>query len=178
VVTLTLDSPHEEAAALAILEAMYGVKPIPQILSESPCTQQLDIAVLADKLHLPAICTPAVHGLLAACKGSQVSAAAVAQHLASKQHIPGCLLPLVRQLFSSYDAAKDAFPVEALQQVSYCCSSIWCGNGKENHRRAGWCWWLTVGRKPAWSLPAVWLDPVHARVLSASGCYTVCTSYS
>jgi hypothetical protein len=129
VVTLTLDSPHEEPAALAILEAMYGVKPITQILSESPCTQQLDIAVLADKLHLPAICAPAVHGLLAACKGSQSSAAAVAQHLASKQHVPGCLLPLVRQLFSSYDGAKDTFPVKALQQVSYagCCFGCVCG---------------------------------------------------
>ena len=130
-VTLTLDSPHEESAALAILEAMYGVKPIPQILSESPCTQQLDIAVLADKLHLPAVCTPAVHGILTACKRSQSSAAAVAQHLASKQHVPGCLLPLVRQLFSSYDGAKDTFPVEALQQVSYagCCFGCVCGAG-------------------------------------------------
>jgi hypothetical protein len=46
---LTLQDASEQEAALAVLQSLCAVKPLPELLSELSQEQQLQAAVLADK---------------------------------------------------------------------------------------------------------------------------------
>ena len=65
-IVLTLQSPSEEPAALVVLKALYGVKPIAELLSELSQQQQVQAAVLADMWGVQEVSTAAARLLRAA----------------------------------------------------------------------------------------------------------------
>jgi hypothetical protein len=58
---------------MAVLAALYAVKPLPELLSELPQEQQLQAALLADMWQIPKVSTAAVQLLLNACPGTRSS---------------------------------------------------------------------------------------------------------
>jgi hypothetical protein len=52
---LKLQDADQEPAGIAVLAALYKVKPVPELLSELPQEQQLHVALLADPYQLLAI---------------------------------------------------------------------------------------------------------------------------
>jgi len=88
-----LQHPSQEPAAMAVLAALYGVKPIKDLLSELQGEQQLQAALLADMWQIPAVSTAAVQLLVDAAKGPGLSEAATKAFLGLSA-IPNCLLPV------------------------------------------------------------------------------------
>jgi hypothetical protein len=94
---LTLQDASEQSAAMAVLAALYGAKPLPELLSELSKVQQLQAAMLADMWELPAISTAAA-GCLTDCLRSQGKLSeAVTEQVLRLQAVPDCLQPLCKQ---------------------------------------------------------------------------------
>lgn len=80
---------------MAVLAALYGVKPIKDLLSELPGEQQLQAALLADMWQLPAVSTAAVRLLVDAAKGPGLGLSeAATKAFLGLSAIPNCLLPV------------------------------------------------------------------------------------
>lgn len=80
---------------MAVLSALYLVKPVAELLSELPQEQQLHAALLADMWQVPAVSAATVQLLLAAAQGTGgLTDAAIKQYLGLEAH-PDCLLPLL-----------------------------------------------------------------------------------
>jgi len=93
---VTLQDESQQAAALAVLAALYAIKPLPDLLSPLSQEQQLQAAVLADMWQIPQVSTAVVQVLSEAAgqEGSGLSAPALSIFL--NQHVwPACLLPLL-----------------------------------------------------------------------------------
>jgi hypothetical protein len=127
-VHLTLQTPDQEPAALAVLSALYFVKPLPELLAELPQHQLLHAAVLADMWQVPAVPAAAVQ-LLTAAAAAQLSdssgfTAAFVDQCCAMQHHPRCLLPLLGHV-----AAQCLYPVATITDVllsllSYCSGLV------------------------------------------------------
>ena len=95
---LTLQDAAQEPAAIAVLAALYSVKPIPELLSELPQEQQLHAALLADMWQIADVSTAAVKLLVDAATADQgLSEAAYEQYLQLAAP-PTCLLLLFEVL--------------------------------------------------------------------------------
>jgi hypothetical protein len=57
---LELQDQSEEAAALTVLQSLYGTAPLEQLLAQLRQEQLLQAAVLADKWQVPDVSTAAV----------------------------------------------------------------------------------------------------------------------
>lgn len=80
---------------MAVLSALYLVKPVAELLSELPQEQQLHAVLLADMWQVPGVSTATVQLLLAAAQGTGgLTDAAIKQYLGLEAH-PDCLLPLL-----------------------------------------------------------------------------------
>jgi hypothetical protein len=110
---LTLQDASQVPAALAVLSALYNVKPLPQLLSELPQEQQLHAALLADMWQTPQVSKAAVEQLVHAASSKGEDGAAVGLQAASNrqflqlQAYPACLLPLFSAVVAAATAAKD-----------------------------------------------------------------------
>jgi hypothetical protein len=91
---LTLQDAAEEPAAVAVLAALYSVKPIPELLSELPQEQQLHAALLADMWQVPGVSTAAVKLLVDAASADQGLSEAAYKQFLQLHAPPTCLLPL------------------------------------------------------------------------------------
>lgn len=89
VLSLVLQHPSQEPAAMAVLAALYGVSEAHELSQE----QLLQAAVLADMWQLPDVATAAVELLVDAAKGPGLSEVASKAFL-DLEVIPNCLLPL------------------------------------------------------------------------------------
>jgi len=85
-------------AALAVLAALYGVKPTLELLSELTQEQQIHAAVLADMWQIDAVSTAAVQLLQSAAQSSDGLSTAASERLLSTTAYPDCLAPLVQVL--------------------------------------------------------------------------------
>jgi hypothetical protein len=95
---LTLQDAAQEPAAVAVLAALYSVKPIPELLSKLPQEQQLHAALLADMWQIADVSTTAVKLLVDAATADQgLSEAAYEQYLQLAAP-PAGLLPLFEVL--------------------------------------------------------------------------------
>jgi len=94
--SLVLQHPSQEPAAVAVLAALYGVSEA-DVLSQE---QLLQAAVLADMWQIPDVATAAVKILVDVAKGSGLSKAAANAFL-DLEAIPNCLLPLFSAVISS-----------------------------------------------------------------------------
>jgi hypothetical protein len=95
---LTLQDAAEEPAAVAVLAALYSVKPIPELLSELPQEQQLQAALLADMWQVPGVSTAAVKLLVDAATADQGLSEAAYKQFVQLAAPPACLLPLFQVL--------------------------------------------------------------------------------
>jgi hypothetical protein len=95
---LTLQDAAEQPAAMSVLAALYGAKPLPELLSELSQEQQLQAAMLADMWQLPAISTAAAGCLTKSLKSQQQLSEAVTEQLLHLQAVPDCLQPLLKQV--------------------------------------------------------------------------------
>ena len=95
---LELQNASEQQAALAVLQSLYAVKPLAELLSELSQEQQLQAAVLADKWQVPHVSSAAAHLLEAALETGDGLADAVQQRLLQDPALPDCLQPLLRSL--------------------------------------------------------------------------------
>lgn len=95
---LTLQDASEQPAAMAVLAALYGAKPMPELLSELSQEQQLHAAMLADMWQLPAISTAAGDALASTLKVQGELSEAVTEQLLHLQAMPDCLQPLCKQV--------------------------------------------------------------------------------
>jgi len=93
---VTLPDEQHLPAAMAVLEALYGVKPIPELLSELTQEQQLHAAVLADMWQIDAVSTALAELLKHAAQSSDGLSAAAVKQLLSMPAYPDCLVPLVQ----------------------------------------------------------------------------------
>lgn len=97
---LTLQHADHQPAAIAVLQSLYAVKPIPQLLSELPQELQLHAALLADVWQLPEVSTAAVQALVQSYEsGNGLSAAAHEQFL-QLEAMPTFLLPLTQKVLA------------------------------------------------------------------------------
>lgn len=96
-VVLTLQDEAQLQAALTVLQALYAVKPLPQLLSELPQEQQLQVALLADMWQIPRVSTAAVEELVGASKLAHLTDALLQQYM-SLETYPTCILPLLGHL--------------------------------------------------------------------------------
>jgi len=101
VLSLVLQHPSQEPAAIAVLAALYGVSVEADELSQE---QLLQAAVLADMWQIPGVATAAVQLLVNAAMGPGLSEAAAKAFL-DLEAIPNCLLPLFSAVVSSGTAA-------------------------------------------------------------------------
>jgi hypothetical protein len=95
---LTLQDAAEEPAAVAVLAAMYSVKPICELLSELPQEQQLHAALLADMWQVPGVGTAAVQLLVDAATEDQGLSEAAYKQFVQLAAPPACWLPLFQVL--------------------------------------------------------------------------------
>ena len=95
---LTLQDAAEEPAAVAVLAALYGVKPIPELLSQLPQEQQLHAALLADMWQVPGVSTAAVKLLVDAATADQGLSEAAYKQFLQLRAPPSCMLPLFQVL--------------------------------------------------------------------------------
>jgi len=93
---ITLPDEQQVPAAMAVLAALYGVKPIPELLSELTQEQQLHAAVLADMWQIDAVSTGAAKLLMSAAQSSDGLPASASELLLSMAAYPDCLAPLVQ----------------------------------------------------------------------------------
>lgn len=106
---LTLQDASEQAAAMAVLAALYLIKPLPELLSELTQEQQLQAALLADMWQVPGVSTAAAQALSEALDTEGGVSAAAGEKLLSLQAVPDCLQPLLKRallaLFGDLEAA-------------------------------------------------------------------------
>jgi len=95
---ITLPDEQQVPAAMAVFAALYGVKTIPELLSELTQEQQLHAAVLADMWQIDAVSTGAVELLKSAAQSSDGLAPATVKQLLSMPAYPECLVPLVQMV--------------------------------------------------------------------------------
>jgi hypothetical protein len=93
---LELQDASEQQAALAVLQSLYAVKPLPELLSELSQEQQLQAAVLADKWQVPHVSKAAAQLLEGAARDPGALAEAVQQRMLSAVALPDCLQPLLK----------------------------------------------------------------------------------
>jgi hypothetical protein len=93
---LTLQDACEKSATMAVLAALYGAKPMPELLSELSQEQQLHAAMLADMWQLPTISTAAADALTLTSQGKLSDAAS--KQLLGLEAVPDCLQQLLKQL--------------------------------------------------------------------------------
>jgi hypothetical protein len=107
---LELQNASEQQAALAVLQSLYAVKPLPELLSELPQEQQLQAALLADMWQIPKVSTAAVQTLTTAAKTDAGLTDLVVQQFLGLDAYPTCILPLLKCLpescFSSSSRTK------------------------------------------------------------------------
>jgi len=96
VLSLVLQHPSQEPAAMAVLAALYGVSVADELSQE----QLLHAAVLADMWQVPDVATEAVQLLVDAATRSGLLEAATKAFL-DLEVIPNCLLPLFSAIVSS-----------------------------------------------------------------------------
>lgn len=88
-VTLTLEAAADEAAAMVVLEAMYGADPDIVLSSTQPSlTQHLQAIVLADMLQVSSIVDALVQRLVIACRQQVETASQVALLMQSHSQLP------------------------------------------------------------------------------------------
>ena len=97
---LELQDASELAAALAVLQSLYEVKPLPELLSELSQEQQLQAAVLADMWQVPHVSSAAARLLADALKTADGLADAVQQRILQGP-LPVCLEPLLKRVLLS-----------------------------------------------------------------------------
>jgi hypothetical protein len=86
---------------MAVLEALYATKPLPELLAELTHEQQLQAAVLADMWQVLDISAAIVDQLTqASASANGLSEAAVQQLLHMPAH-PACLQPLLKHVLLS-----------------------------------------------------------------------------
>jgi hypothetical protein len=96
---LTLQDATEQPAAVAVLAALYGVKAVPELLSELSQELQLQAAMLSDMWQLPAISTAAALAQTLSTQGKLSVAAA--KQLIGLVAVPDCLQPLLKKVLLS-----------------------------------------------------------------------------
>jgi len=115
---ITLPDEQQVPVALAVLAALYGVKPIPELLSELSQEQQLHAAVLADMWQIDAVSTAAVQLLQSAAKKLAGLSAAASKQLLSMPAYPEPLAPLVEVvLFSKLGDVEAVWGDAELQEL-------------------------------------------------------------
>jgi hypothetical protein len=97
---LTLQDASEQPAAMAVLEALYATKPLPELLSVLMQEQQLQAAVLADMWQVSDVSAAVVDQLIEAAKAGKLSEAAE-QQLLHMPAQPACLQPLLKHVLLS-----------------------------------------------------------------------------
>ena len=98
---LELQDASEQEAALAVLQSLYAVKPLPELLSELSQEQQLQAAVLADKWQVPHVSNAAAQLLTDAAKTPSTLTETVQQRVLGAEALPGCLQPLLKSVLLS-----------------------------------------------------------------------------
>ena len=97
-IELELQDTSEQEAALAVLQSLYAVKPLPELLAELSQEQQLQAAVLADKWAVPHISSAAAQLLVNAVKADGGLATAVQQRVLQDSVLPECLQPVLKSV--------------------------------------------------------------------------------
>ena len=98
---LELHDASEQEAALAVLQSLYAVKPLPELLSELSQEQQLQAAVLADKWQVPHVSSAAAQLLAAAASTPGALEEVVQKRVLSAAALPDCLQPLLKSVLLS-----------------------------------------------------------------------------
>jgi hypothetical protein len=97
---LELQDDSELAAALAVLQSLYEVKPLPELLSELSQEQQVQAAVLADMWQVPHVSSAAAQLLKDAINTADGLEEAVQQRIVQGP-LPECLQPLLKAVLLS-----------------------------------------------------------------------------
>ena len=100
-IELELQGTSELEAALAVLQSLYAVKPLPELLAELSQEQQLQAAVLADKWQVPHVSSAAAELLVDAAKTEGALVGAVQQRVLRDAALPECLQPLLKSVLLS-----------------------------------------------------------------------------
>ena len=95
---LELQDASEQQAALAVLQSLYAVKPLPELLSELSQEQQLQAAVLADKWQVPDISSAAAQLLVDAANTPGALSDAVQLQVLTTEALPDCLRSLLKSV--------------------------------------------------------------------------------
>ena len=98
---LELHDASDQQAALAVLQSLYAVKPLPELLSELSHEQQLQAAVLADKWQVPDVSSAAAQMLIAAANTPGALAEEVQHSVLAAAALPDCLQPLQQRVLLS-----------------------------------------------------------------------------
>ena len=98
---LELQDASEQQAALAVLQSLYAVKPLPELLSDLSQEQQLQAAVLADKWQVPDVSSAAAELLVGAANTPGALADAVQHMVLAAEVLPDCLQPLQQSVLLS-----------------------------------------------------------------------------
>jgi hypothetical protein len=93
---LELQDASQQQAALAVLQSLYVVKPLPELLSDLSQEQQLQAAVLADMWQVPYVSCAAARLLADALNTADGLADAVQQRILQGPPLPDCLQPLLK----------------------------------------------------------------------------------
>ena len=86
---------------MAVLAALYGAKPLPELLSELSQEQQLQAAMLADMWQLPAISAQAAAALAQTLSAQGQLSDAATKQLFSLTAVPDCLQQLLKKVLLS-----------------------------------------------------------------------------
>jgi hypothetical protein len=95
---LELQDASEQQAALAVLQSLYAVKPLPELLSELSQEQQLQAAVLADKWQVADVSSAAAQLLVAAANTPDALAEEVQHRVLAADALPDCLRLLLKSV--------------------------------------------------------------------------------
>jgi hypothetical protein len=98
---LELQDASEQQAALAVLQSLYAVKPLPDLLAQLSQEQQLQAAVLADKWQVPNVSSAAAQLLVTAANTPDALAKAVQQTVLAAAALPECPQPLQERVLLS-----------------------------------------------------------------------------
>jgi hypothetical protein len=93
---LELQDASDQQAALAVLQSLYAVKPLPELLSELSHEQQLQAAVLADMWQVPHVSSTAAQLLADATNTADGLADGVQQRILHGSPLPECLQSLLK----------------------------------------------------------------------------------
>jgi hypothetical protein len=105
---LTLESSDHLPAALAVLQALYGVKELHVLLSELQQEQQLQVALLADLWQVPQLTSTAVLGLHTQLKIHRHLSEEVTEQLLALQAVPDFLQGLLEAMLLCKFGALEA----------------------------------------------------------------------